>query len=295
MKLFSLPVIAGLALFGTLIIFIFCTETVAPGHEAAGQRFGKVLEIPITSGFHFVDPLVSYTHYDLRAQATSFDDMEIPTADQLKSRADITIQYRLTDGSTPSILGNTGDSARLRQIQLNPTGRSVIRTSARVLDRAEDLFDEDKVAFYIADMETVLREKLAGHGITIDAVLVRNVHLPERITEAINRKKEREQEVEQQRAELARVKLEQEQQVTQAEAAKNAAEFTKAATILQAQGEAEATRIRGQGDADAIAKVRKQLGGESYNDYIRAVSWDGAVPRISTGDGAGLFLQIQDQ
>ena len=116
-------------------------------------------------------------------------------------------------------------------------------------------------------------------------VIVRDVTLPEIIQTAIASKKEREQEVEKQRAELARVELEAQQQVKQAEARESAA-----------VSDANAQRTLADAEAYKIRLLQDQLAkSPNYIKLIKAERWNGQVPKISTGGngGAGLLIDLR--
>ena len=65
---------------------------------------------------------------------------------------------------------------------------------------------------------------MGPRGIIIDTVLVRGINLPPVLAKAIEQKKEREQAVEREKAELERFRTEQQQQVAEAQAKREAAE-----------------------------------------------------------------------
>ena len=69
-----------------------------------------------------------------------------------------------------------------------------------------------------------LRTRLQPKGIEIQDVLVRDISLPPVLSKAIEQKKEREQAVERQKAELERFRTEQQQKVALADAERQAAE-----------------------------------------------------------------------
>jgi regulator of protease activity HflC (stomatin/prohibitin superfamily) len=89
-----------------------------------------------------------------------------------------------------------------------------------------------------------LKDFLAPKGIIVTAVLIRDITLPPFIVEAIEQKKEREQAVERERAELERVRTELQQQVARAEAGREAAEEEAARKRILADAQAyEITQI----------------------------------------------------
>ena len=127
-----------------------------------------------------------------------------------------------------------------------------------------------------AEIEKALKDYVTDKGIIVDSVLLRNINLPPVLAEAIGRKKEREQEVERQRAELERVKLEQEQQVAQSVASRRAAEE-------------DAKRLRILADAKAyeIATINKAASGNPA--YIQLQSLE-ALKKMAEDPAAKLYF-----
>jgi len=107
---------------------------------------------------------------------------------------------------------------------LIPALRSILREQGKSITRAEDLFLKKTQEQLQERLFTELRQYLEPKGINVNRVFIRDINLPEFITRAIESKKEREQEVQKQKAELERFRTEQQQKIAQAEAERKAAE-----------------------------------------------------------------------
>ena len=91
---------------------------------------------------------------------------------------------------------------------------------------------------------------LTPRGITCLDILIRDINLPSFITRAIESKKEREQEVEKQKAELERFRTEQQQKIAAAQAERDAADLEAQQRRVLADAQAyEITKLN-----DAISK-----------------------------------------
>lgn len=245
-KLASIAIVALLVLMFGQRFF----HSVPAGHVGVAVLFGEVQDEPYPEGLNIVNPLLTWIDMDVRQDSFKISQLDMPTRDQLLSKVDLSIQWRLDASQAPFIYRDTGDKERIVQVHLHPQARSLIRELGTKITRAEDLF-KDEVRDDLAQSLTAgLMEALGSKGIIIDSVLLRNINLPPVLAEAISRKKEREQEVERERAELERVKLEQEQGVAQAEASRRAAEE-------------DSKRIRILADAKAyeIAAINKAASG----------------------------------
>lgn len=271
-KLATVAIVALLVLmFGQRFL-----HSVPAGHVGVAILFGEVQDVPYPEGLHLVNPLLSWVDLDVRQDSLKITQLEMPTRDQLLSKVDLSIQWRLDADRAPEIFRSTGDKERIVGVHLIPKARSLVRELGTKIERAEDLFQDttrDKLALELG-------QKLGGYvadkGVIVDSVLLRNINLPPVLAEAIGRKKEREQEVERQRAELERVKLEQEQQVAQAEASRRAAEE-------------DAKRLRILADARAyeISTINRAASGNPA--YIQLQSLE-ALKKMSEDPAAKLYF-----
>jgi regulator of protease activity HflC (stomatin/prohibitin superfamily) len=271
-KLASVAIVALLVLMFGQRFF----HSVPAGHVGVAVLFGEVQPNPYPEGLNIVNPFLTWVDMDVRQDSFKIQQLEMPTRDQLLSKVDLNIQWRLDASQAPFIYRDTGDKERIVQVHLHPQARSLIRELGTKIDRAEDLF-KDEVRDQLANaLSEGLREYVADKGIVIESVLLRNINLPPVLAEAIGRKKEREQEVERQRAELERVKLEQEQGVAQAMASRRAAEE-------------DAKRLRILADAKAYEISTINLAASGNPAYIQLQSLE-ALKKMSEDPAAKLYF-----
>jgi regulator of protease activity HflC (stomatin/prohibitin superfamily) len=225
-------------LFVVALLSSWVFKSVPAGHVAVATLFGKVVDEPYQAGLHFpVNPLYSWTDYDAR-QKTHMETAEVPSQDQLTTKIDVSVQYRLMASMTPTILADTGTADQVIAVHLVPKLRSVIREQGKTIKRAEDFFlEETQNTLQVALLES-LQASLEENGVIVTEVLIRDITLPQFIKQAIERKKEREQEAERQKAELERYKTEQQELIAQAEAQRQAAEEEAKQRVLLADAQA---------------------------------------------------------
>jgi len=218
--LIVLAIIVGLLLmFGSRVIV-----TVPVGHVAVATLFGEVDPEPYNEGLHFpVNPLLKWHFFDAR-QKTLKDQANVPSQDQLQTKIDVSVQFRLIGNMAPKILKGTGSFEDAVNVHLVPNLRSLLREQGKSVERAEDFFAETTQQLLQVGIQRGLQAYLQDKGIQVQAVLIRDITLPTFIIRAIESKKEREQEVEKQRAELERYRTEQQQLVAMARAQREAAE-----------------------------------------------------------------------
>jgi regulator of protease activity HflC (stomatin/prohibitin superfamily) len=238
------------AVVGVAVLFFLfnCYVSVPAGHVAVASLFGKVNPSPYAEGLHVpVNPLYRWNYFDAR-QKTHLETAGVPSQDQLQTTVDVSVQYRLNKEQAAKILRDTGTAHDVINVHLVPKLRSVLREQGKSIKRAEDFFLEETQEKLQSALLTGLVAYLDPMGVEVQAVLLRDIRLPPFITKAIEAKKEREQAVERQKAELMRFRTEQEQKVAAAEAEKLAAE-------------AQAKKIRVLADAKAyeIEAVNKAM------------------------------------
>jgi regulator of protease activity HflC (stomatin/prohibitin superfamily) len=215
---------------------------VPAGNVAVATLFGKVQDAPLASGLHFpVNPLLKFTTYDIRERTIREEGVGIPTQDQLTTAVDVSIQYRIDGKMTPQILKETGTDDQAIMVHLLPKLRSVLREQGKTVKRAEDFFLDQTQQNLQVKIFGELRDYLQPKGIIIEAVLLRDVRLPQAILVNVERKKQTEQEVERQKAELQRQEIEAQKQVVTAKAEREAA--TEEAAKKQVLADAQAYEI----------------------------------------------------
>jgi regulator of protease activity HflC (stomatin/prohibitin superfamily) len=262
-------IVAGIA-FAVLIGMQF-VKTVPPGRVGVAALFGNVVAEGFAQGLHFpVNPLYRWALFDAR-EKTHLETASVPSQDQLQTRLDVSVQFRIDGSMAPRVLEETGDAQAAVTVHLVPKLRSLLREQGKSIKRVEDFFLEETQDTLQLALTDGLREYLAPKGIMVSAVLIRDITLPPFIVEAIEQKKEREQAVERERAELERVRTELQQEVARAEAGRAAAEEEAARKRILADAQAyEITQIN-----NAIARNPAYIQLQSL-EALKAISKDPA-------------------
>lgn len=266
-KLTAIAVVAvALLFFGGRFV-----QTVPPGHVAVAILFGEVQEVPYPEGLHIpVNPLYTWEFYDIR-EKTHKETAQVPTQDQLQTRVDVSVQYQINGSMAPQILQDVGNQQAAIAVYLTPKLRSLVREQGKMIPKAEDFFLEKTQQILENNLLAGLREYLDPKGIMVQAVLLRDINLPAVLTKAIEQKKEREQAVERQKAELERFRTEQLQAVAKAAAEREAAE--EQAIQVRTLADARAYEIREINKA--IAKNPAYIQLQSL-EALKAISKDPA-------------------
>ena len=90
--------------------------------------FGEVQDKIYPEGPHFpVNPLLTWYDMDVREKSTKLTSVEVPTQDQLLTKVDLSIQFRLDGSKAPLMYRETGDESQVIQVHLIPKVRSLVR------------------------------------------------------------------------------------------------------------------------------------------------------------------------
>ncbi len=251
-------------------------KTIPPGRVGVATLFGNVIPDKFDQGLHIpVNPLYRWTIFDAR-QKTHQETANVPSQDQLQTKLDVSVQYQIDGSMAPQILEETGDAEAAVRVHLIPKLRSLLREQGKSIVRAEDFFKEETQTTLQTALTEGMREFLAPKGIIVTAVLIRDITLPPFIVKAIELKKEREQAVERERAELERVRTELQQGVARAQAGREAA-----------ASEAERKRILADATAYEIEQINKAVANNPA--YIQLQSLE-ALKAISKDPASKIYF-----
>jgi regulator of protease activity HflC (stomatin/prohibitin superfamily) len=237
-------VVTAVSVLAVVVIVMNIYQTIPVGHVGVATLFGKAQVEGYPEGLHFpVNPLYKWTMFDARKK-THLETANVPSQDQLQTKLDVSVQYRIDGAMASTILGATGTAEAAVRVHLVPKLRSLLREQGKSINRAEDFFLEATQETLQTNLTDGLRDDLEPQGIIVSAVLIRDITLPPFIVQAIEKKKEREQAVEQEKAELERVRTELQQEVARAKAGREAAEEDAARKRILADAQAyEITQI----------------------------------------------------
>lgn len=259
-------IVSGLAacvlLVGVFIGFNSWT-TIKSGHVGVSTLFGKVQDTVLDEGFNLVNPLAIISEVDAR-QKTYKSSIGVPSKDQLITRFELSLQYRLIKEKAPDMKKNTGTPQDVLDVHMVPNLRSYVRELGKSVAKAEDFYQQE-VQKRIQDELLAELSKLCEKGIRVEKILIRDVVLPKIITDAVQRKKEAAQAAEKAKEELRKFKVDQERKEAQALAEEKAelidANKKKQVMLIAANAELEAARIKAKAivvEAEALAEAKKK-------------------------------------
>ena len=271
-----------LGLFGLVLVWFASSlyQKVPAGYVGVATLFGEVQEDPYEEGLHIpVNPFYEWYFYDVR-QKSHLEEANVPSQDQLQTKIQVSVQFQLSSQNAPKILQETGQAADVLRVHIVPKLRSLLREQGKTIKRAEDFFLEETQKNMQTSLLEGLKDYLIPKGVNVGAVLIRDISLPPFIIKAIESKKEREQEVEKQKAELERFKTEQQQKVALAKAESEAAEE-----------QALKKRVLADAQAYEIEKINSAIG--SNPNYVKLQALE-ALKAISKDPASKIYFMDGD-
>lgn len=173
--------------------------------------------------------------------------------------------------------------------------RSLLREAGKTVKQSQDFYLDSIQQQMQVYMEDGLKSYLEPKGVLVQAVLFRDITLPSVVTSAVIQTKERQEQLEREKAQLKIVEQQAQQQVKQAEAKQEAAKAE--AKAIQIHADARAYKI--EKEAAAQAKANKFLAESITQELIHYNSiqkWDGQYPQtLLSGESGGLILNLPAQ
>ena len=169
------------------------TVTIPSGHAGLlFQTFGQGIDPeakPMNSGFHFKAPWNKVYTYEIRLKER-LEHLEVLSSNLLKIEMDVTVFYQPDINSLALLEIERGKN--FEQKVVVPAMRSVAReVIAKYLPEEFNTTRRDEIQ---KEIDARMREKLSENYLTLNDVLIRNIQLPRKLEEAIERKLQQEQE-----------------------------------------------------------------------------------------------------
>jgi len=206
----SSPGLEKIKPIGTIIGFIFillgiatsCVKQIDAGEVGVKILFGNIQNDVLSSGLHFINPLLDVKTLDVKTQNYTMtgvndegqkagdDAIKVLTSDGLEVTIDLTVLYRIVAADAPMLLRETGDDFRDKIVR--PITRTKIRDNA-VYYQAVDLFGNKRDEFQQRIYKSI-EDDFRKRGLMLEQLLVRNITLPNSVKASIESKINAEQD-----------------------------------------------------------------------------------------------------
>jgi len=206
---------------GGLVVLAFgvltsCFVTIQPGEVGVQVLFGKVQDGTLSSGLHFINPMVKVEQFNIKTQNYTMssvhdegdlsgdDAIRVLAADGLEVTIDLTVLYRVQEVKAPAVLKEIGQ--KYKEVIVRPVTRTKIRDNAVNYD-AVSLYSTKRDEFQ-AKIFNDIQKIFQSRGLELEQLLVRNITLPKSVKETIESKINAEQESQKMQFVLAKEKQE---------------------------------------------------------------------------------------
>ncbi len=272
-----------LAFLAISICFIGCVKIVPTGSTGIVTTFGRIENITLDAGIHFMSPWKKVVNMDNRTQKQSIE-MQCFSSDIQEVSVVYTVNYQINKANAQEIYRTIG-TEYFDKIVMPKVLEAVKAVFAKYT--AEDLIASRSVLS--KEIEKILVDDLATQNVQITATSIENIDFTDAFTDAVEAKQVAEQNKLRAQTEQAQATLEAEaqaeRQVIQAKADADAAIVAAKADAEVAQISADSSLYQGEKEATILQRVGEQL--ERYPNltkYKYFEKWDGQLPKTVLGD-----------
>lgn len=273
-----------------LSAFTWTFKQIPPGSVGIASLWGKVQDRPLTEGLNIVNPLYDITIMSVQMQKhapKSADGQNIPyvsaSSDMQIVHVQMVLNYSLSADTAPKVFRESGVDYESKILE--PAAHEVLKAIMAQHQASEIL---QKRSLVKADIQKTLATWLAKYGIELKEVSLQNISFDKNYETAIENKQIQEQEAEAKTYKLQQAVKDAEIQAAQA---KGRGDSLRA----EAQGAADALKLKGAAEAEYNQKVAESLSPVLIQQKWLE-KWDGKLPVYSMGSngGNGMILQMPE-
>jgi regulator of protease activity HflC (stomatin/prohibitin superfamily) len=280
----TIPILLVLVVFVVIIVLFNSTAIIDAGTVGVVKRFGRVTGQILDPGLHFIAPFVDravvyntkdivYESAPVEKQASSradYKDFPVDTTTEDGQQIDLSYSIRFTIErfEAPRVAQELGDEAAIVEKVVKFHSRILARQIPRSY-KASDLYTGDITVVQEAIADE-LRPLFLAKGLVLDSFGIREITFSPDYINAIEQKQ-----------------IEKERVVTEEYRAEQAT-FRKLATITEAEGEAEAIRIKGEALRESPDMVQlefvRSLRDPESKVKVMIIPGEAVLPFLTLGD-----------
>lgn len=271
------------SLFGLIICLLGFIKTVPTGSTGIVTTFGRIENITLDAGIHFMAPWKKVVNMDNRTQKQSIE-MPCFSSDIQEVNVIYTVNYQINKANAQEIYRTIGKDY-FDTIVMPKALEAVKSVFAKYT--AEALVESR--SSLSKEIEAILVDDLNKQNIQITATSIENIDFTDAFTNAVEAKQVAEQNKLKAQTEQAQATLEAQ---AQAERQVIKAQADADASILAAKADAEVAKIssdsalyQGEKEASILQRVGEQLA--KYPDLVKykyIEGWDGKMPQTILGN-----------
>jgi prohibitin 1 len=181
----------SLGILGFLLVILLLSSVtrVNTGHVGILTLFGKVTGETLGEGIHLINPLKTNNEMSIQTQ-TIKESANVPSSEGLMMALDTSLIYHLNPDSAAHVFQTIGADYEDKVVE--NTLRSAIR-EATASHTANALYTGER-EMVANEIQQKIATELGKRGITVEAVLLRDIQLPATLKASIEAKQQAEQE-----------------------------------------------------------------------------------------------------
>jgi prohibitin 2 len=249
----------ALIIFAIILMAAAGTYVVQPGFRGVEVTMGKVSSAFKPEGFGLKSPFITTIYPISVRQQTKDDKAECFSSDLQQVEVELRVLYRIPESSVVRLFqdyyGDAFDSLIEPRVQEALKEVAALQSAEQIVKNREQ----------IKARALEIARKKVGTFLVVEDIVIQNISLTKQLESAIE------------------AKMVQEQEAQKAQYFQQRAQIDADTAVIQAKGEAESIRIRGQALKDDPAFV----------DLKIVDKWDGTTPLVIGGQD-NLVYQLQD-
>ena len=249
----------AILIFVAVVMAASGTYVVHPGYRGVEVTMGTVSPVFKPEGFGFKAPLVTAVHPVSVRQQTAEDKAECYSSDLQQIHIELRVLFRIPEASVVKLFkeyyGEPFESLVAPRVQ------EALKEVVALQSAEQIVKNREQIKTHALD----IARKKVGTLLVVEDIVIQNITLTKELEHAIE------------------AKMVQEQEAAKSKYVQQRAQIEADTAVIQAKGEAESIRIRGQALKDNPAFV----------DLRIVDKWDGLAPMV-IGGGDHLVFQLQD-
>ena len=254
------------------------------GERGVHLRNGAVIKIA-DAGIYFKIPIIDSTRFiSTRTQNKTFDELSAYSKDQQPAKIKASVTFKIPEGDVENIYLNFKD---IRGLASNTIERQVPNQLENVFGQYSAIEAVQKRAQFTRDVNDAVKAALVGYPVIIESVQIEDIDFSRAYEQSVEDRMRAEVEVQTQKQNLEKEKINAEIAVTKAQAIADS-------TLAQAKAEAEAVILKGDAEAKAIqAKTKALQANAALIELTKAEKWDGKLPATMLPNSTVPFLNAK--
>lgn len=287
----SIPriVIASVLAVMLIVLAFLCISSVPTGYTGILTTFGKVEDITMDAGVHFIAPWQSIVKLDNRTQKVDIESQAF-SADIQQVDLKLSINYCIDQSTAQNLYKTVGKD--YYNTVLYPR---ILENTKAVIARytAEELVSNRQILSN--EIQELLGIDAMRYGIQIISFSVEDLDFTDAFTNAVEAKQVAQQNKLTAETEQARLTMEQqasaERQVIDAKAQADVAKIQAEADLEVTKIQADAAEYAGQKEAAKNRAISEWLTPELI-EYYKIQQWNGKLPEYMLSSSSGTLLSI---